>query len=795
MDVLNCIGKYKEAASFLNKEGDIALLETLAKRTENKEYYLPFIGQFSAGKSKMLNRIIGREVLPTKSIETTAFLTYIKYGIEDKAELCYVDGAKESISFEEIKRLDYKNTKESKPIAALNIYLNLDVLKSGLILVDTPGVNTLISDHVKMTTELLDQSQYIVYVMGGAPSASDITMLKKIYGLGIPVIFTRTHIDQMKSEEENIFEALEKEQKQIEAQLNTDILFFPVCNNIESELYNNRSYDMLYDFLTLQISQNVETIYIESLVNRLKLLQFEYEKELIARKQLILDSHSKTADEIQSQITEIHIIQSSVEKELTEKLRVIKDKGQEVYNSMERKSIQLINESVSNYENSLDSENGISVKDKFSSNLSNTMDALTQSVNNCIGDWVNTSISDVKSQFDGIKMEMSNIDLLFDTNFTAEMVAAYEEKENSMLEDFQEKYAQLQDLMQKNEAELASLGLKKEDVTNTLGQYEEFIGKHSQEIEVLQNSYEPQYIKQGGTLGDKMRKVGQVLDVATLLIPVAGWEKLGAMCAAKAAKLAKDGGKLAQLAGSTIGKIGKSAELMAKADTALDATKIIGGGIKALQSGKLGTYSAELVKEMQKKKQGTGFFDLFSVSYWLGKAGDMIDPETFVVDTQYEADYNRMVQQKQSELQSVIQQQIKMKKMMGTIKDAEDELKIRTELEKAEQAKLQDELNKRRAELQKRKSSDIEKATKEQAVTQFRERVRAYSNELLKKVNEQVDLISNSIVSSATDYAESQLTSLKEQLQSIMSQKNNDESALAETVKKIDVILESLKIA
>ena len=137
-------------------------METLAKRTENKEYYLPFIGQFSAGKSKMLNRIIGREVLPTKSIETTAFLTYIKYGVEDKAELCYVDGAKETIPFDDIKRLDYKNTKESKPIAALNIYLNLEVLKSGLILVDTPGVNTLISDHVKMTTELLDQSQYIV---------------------------------------------------------------------------------------------------------------------------------------------------------------------------------------------------------------------------------------------------------------------------------------------------------------------------------------------------------------------------------------------------------------------------------------------------------------------------------------------------------------------------------------------------------------------------------------------------------------------------------------------------------
>lgn len=789
------IDKYKAAAAFLEKDGDIALFDTFSQRMEKKEFYLPFIGQFSAGKSKLLNRIIGREILPTKSIETTAFLTYIKYGNEEKAELCYLDGTKETISFDNIKRLDYTNTKESEPIDCLNIYLNLDVLKSGLILVDTPGVNTLITEHVRMTTELLEQSQYVVYVMGSPLNSSDMTMLKKISNSGIPVVFTRTHIDLINPEEENVFDALEKEQKSIENLLDTDILFFSISNDPKSNMYNYRDYEMLYDFLTKQISNNVEVIYINSILNRLELFGVGYEKDLIARKQLILDSHSKTSEEIQNQINEIRKIQSEIEGGLSDKLRRIKDKGQEAYSVIDRTAIQLINENISTFERMVAQETTDKVRNLFVSNLSSSMDSLTRSVNESLEKWVENSISDVKQEYESINVELNNIDLSFDTSFTANMVSDYEEKENSLLEDFQEKYAQIQELKQKNDEELATLGLKKEDLAEAMSQYDEFVNQHNQEIDALQKSYEPQYIKQGGNLGNKMRKIGQVLDVATLLIPVAGWEKLGTMCAAKAAQLAEKGGKLASLASSAIGKIGKSADLMAKADTVLDSTKVIGEGIKAYQNGKFATYSAQMVEELAKKKKDTGFFDLFNISFWMGKVGDMIDPETYTLDTQYEEEYKNVVNQKKFELQAVIQKQLKMRKMMGEIQTAEDEIRIRTQIEKSEQEHLQTELQKMRADLEKRKKSDIDKSIREQSVIQFGEKLKYYSNELLKKVNGQIDLISSSIISSASENASMQLSSLEEQLQTILKNKDNVENALNETVVRIDEILDSLKVS
>lgn len=70
---------------YLNKQGDVENAEKtkqLAKKLENREFMIAFCGHFSAGKSTMINRVVGENLLPSSPIPTSANLVKVKSGEE-----------------------------------------------------------------------------------------------------------------------------------------------------------------------------------------------------------------------------------------------------------------------------------------------------------------------------------------------------------------------------------------------------------------------------------------------------------------------------------------------------------------------------------------------------------------------------------------------------------------------------------------------------------------------------------------------------------------------------------------
>lgn len=68
----NDIPKLIEISEYL-KETDITfLLHNMKKMLDNGNYVLTVMGQFSAGKSTLINELIGKKVLPVNKTETTA---------------------------------------------------------------------------------------------------------------------------------------------------------------------------------------------------------------------------------------------------------------------------------------------------------------------------------------------------------------------------------------------------------------------------------------------------------------------------------------------------------------------------------------------------------------------------------------------------------------------------------------------------------------------------------------------------------------------------------------------------
>ena len=180
------------------------MLEQTARTLEDGTYFVAFVGQYSAGKSYLINNLLHRDLLPLGTMETTPLLTYIRYGAHEQARLHYCDGAVQIIYIQQIKELrQYSSTWELDKLEYLEIFLSEDLLRQGMILLDTPGVNTVIQRHQHLLADSLALASKVIYVTGRALSRTDMDILDTLASRGLELSFVRTHFDELKISEEN----------------------------------------------------------------------------------------------------------------------------------------------------------------------------------------------------------------------------------------------------------------------------------------------------------------------------------------------------------------------------------------------------------------------------------------------------------------------------------------------------------------------------------------------------------------------------------------------------------------
>lgn len=98
-----------KAAQWMDNYNDVAKFTKLKELSENCRFYVTVWGHFSSGKSRLINNILERDILPVQTRETTAVLTYIQYGINEECVIIWEDGSstKQEISY--LKKI-FQNT-------------------------------------------------------------------------------------------------------------------------------------------------------------------------------------------------------------------------------------------------------------------------------------------------------------------------------------------------------------------------------------------------------------------------------------------------------------------------------------------------------------------------------------------------------------------------------------------------------------------------------------------------------------------------------------------------------------
>ena len=189
-----------EIAESLEQKSIAERLRAIEERAQNPsaQLILPLIGEFSAGKTSLINALTDSKVLEIASLPTTATLYQIIFGApENKAVALSAEG-------EEVElQLDALKNDELKKYPTVTLFDTSTKVPQDIIFVDTPGLSSPDPKHREVLTSILPQVDAILLTVDAnqAVTRSLINFVKSMRLAEKPIYLILNKIDTKSSSE------------------------------------------------------------------------------------------------------------------------------------------------------------------------------------------------------------------------------------------------------------------------------------------------------------------------------------------------------------------------------------------------------------------------------------------------------------------------------------------------------------------------------------------------------------------------------------------------------------------
>ncbi|MGM0864806.1 MAG: dynamin family protein [Bacillota bacterium] len=180
-----------------------AKVERLAEKLYNHELILAFCGHFSAGKSTMINHLMGEEILPSSPIPTSANLVKVHHAPTDFAKIHYHHSQnlyfQAPYEFSTIK--DF--CKNGEEVYSVEIGRSKSEMPEGVSILDTPGVDSTDDAHRLSTESAIHLADAVFYVMdyNHVQSQVNFEFTKEMIRHGVKLYLIVNQIDKHQEEE------------------------------------------------------------------------------------------------------------------------------------------------------------------------------------------------------------------------------------------------------------------------------------------------------------------------------------------------------------------------------------------------------------------------------------------------------------------------------------------------------------------------------------------------------------------------------------------------------------------
>ena len=287
-------------------------IQNLKNELQRKEVIIPLVGEFSSGKTSLMNALIGKKILPVDITPTTFVVNEVRFSSEmDKIEITFKNGTKKIYDeLFDLSTINYSNA------SIVKVYVSNNTVPGNIVLVDLPGLSSEISRHDEVTLEYLPKAHCIFVIVDinqGALTKSLLDFLHRAKIIDLPLYLVLTKSDLKSSIEiENIVDYFIKnveiefkkiivtsaKSKQLKELI--DLLSFI---SIDSDRYLfeglNKKISYICSGIVKQLQEHLDDLNLDfSEIDK----KIQEEKAIIERNQMEMN---KILDEINNKIREI----------------------------------------------------------------------------------------------------------------------------------------------------------------------------------------------------------------------------------------------------------------------------------------------------------------------------------------------------------------------------------------------------------------------------------------------------------------------------------------------------------
>ena len=140
------------------------------------------VGEFSSGKSSLINAVVGEAVLPVSATPTTGVLTELHFGPVRSYTAVYPGGRTAEIPPHALGDTARGQGALAQGIARIVIRMSAPILEGGAVLVDTPGVESLTEGHEDITFGYLPTADAVILVLNanrGGLTHTEVTFIQR----------------------------------------------------------------------------------------------------------------------------------------------------------------------------------------------------------------------------------------------------------------------------------------------------------------------------------------------------------------------------------------------------------------------------------------------------------------------------------------------------------------------------------------------------------------------------------------------------------------------------------------
>ncbi|SFC29151.1 dynamin family protein [Clostridium uliginosum] len=146
------------------------LCKSIIRKEQDNRFYLAFVGEFKRGKSTMINSILGQDLLPSDILPTTATINVLEYSYEEYCEVIFTDRESEryELTKENLEKFTAESSIDTDNISHIKIGICNELLKTGMVIIDTPGVNDISKSRVEVTKNILPSCDAAIFLLDAA---------------------------------------------------------------------------------------------------------------------------------------------------------------------------------------------------------------------------------------------------------------------------------------------------------------------------------------------------------------------------------------------------------------------------------------------------------------------------------------------------------------------------------------------------------------------------------------------------------------------------------------------------